>query len=48
MIPEDRFVTVQRTPYIMRLIEVHNDLIVEPDTARQAAPKAAPAPSAKE
>jgi hypothetical protein len=35
-IPDDLFVSVMATPYIMRLIEVHGDLIVEKEAVEKA------------
>lgn len=40
MIPSDRFVSVPATPYIMRLIEVHGDLLVEPSPVKVVSSKA--------
>lgn len=37
-IPSDRFVRVEHTPYIDRLIHVHGDLLVEPEAAPVAVP----------
>lgn len=40
LIPDDRFVTVDVTPYILRLINKHGDLTVEPE--KKPAPVKAP------
>ena len=45
-IPDDRFIKVEETPYIRRLIDVHGDLMVKPPVAETAAPKP-PAPTKK-
>ncbi len=46
-IPTDRYVTVERTPWIVRLIEHHGDLLVEPNSpvkpVKTTAPDAPPA-----
>lgn len=38
-IPSDRFVTVEHTHYIDRLINFHGDLIVEPEKTQEPAAK---------
>lgn len=45
-IPEDRWITVQRTPWIDRLIEHHGDLEVKPEEP-QSAPVPIPARKGK-
>lgn len=44
-IPHDRYVRVDYTPYIARLLNVHGDIEVEPETtpAAEVAADAAPA-----
>lgn len=34
MIPSDRYVSVENTRYIQRLIHVHGDLLAEPDKVK--------------
>jgi len=41
MIPSDRFITVEATPYIMRLLNHHEDLIQEPQPPAPFAPASA-------
>lgn len=43
-IPSDRFIPVEETPYIRRLINVHKDVIVEP---KKPVVTAAPKPETK-
>lgn len=45
-IPSDRFITIERTPFIDRLIRIHGDLIVKDDKPAAAA-AAAPTTTAK-
>lgn len=45
-IPDDKFVEVEQTNYINRLIDYHGDLEVEKAPAAKDAPKTAPAPVA--
>lgn len=46
-IPSDRYVQVDLTPYVQRLISFHGDLLVEePKTETKAAPPVKPAPAA--
>ena len=45
MIPSDRYIQVERTAYITRLIEIHGDVIVQP---AQKPTKAEPANNPKE
>jgi len=45
-IPDDKFVEVEQTPYINRLIDYHGDLEVEKAPAAKADAKPAPAPVA--
>jgi hypothetical protein len=40
-IPSDRYVRVEYTPYIKRLLDVHGDIVQEP-VAQAPAPEAAP------
>lgn len=42
-IPEDRFVSVDETPYIMRLLDHHGDIVQE----SKATPATAPAKAVK-
>lgn len=41
MIPSDRFILVEATPYIMRLLNHHQDLIQEPQAPAPSAPASA-------
>jgi len=41
MIPSDRFIAVEATPYIMRLLNHHQDLIQEPQPPAPSAPASA-------
>lgn len=37
-IPSDRYVSVELTPYLRRLIKLHGDVVVEPAPTKSAPP----------
>lgn len=52
-IPHDRYIAVDKTPWIVRLLEHHGDIVQEPEAAsakapafKQAKPAVDPAPAA--